>query len=165
MERLFQFSEFLGGLTKTLNTIPSLVLIVIGMVFCVFSSTLGLGEFHNPGPGLIPFWGGCLLIVFSLGVIIESRFRPEIGAKAHPLKGKRWRTILSVLVLFFAYVLLLDILGFVVNTFLIFMFLFKISKGVTWRMALTASLLTTTASYLVFSYFLKIPFPKGCFGF
>jgi putative tricarboxylic transport membrane protein len=149
---------------KPANIIPSLILIVTGVVFCVASSRIGLGEFHNPGPGLIPFLEGGFLILFSLGVIIEAHLKTEMGVKTRLLEAKRSRIVWLTMIFFFAYSFSLDILGFLLSTFLILIYLFKISKGGTWKSALILSLITTAASYWVFGYLLKIQLPKGFLG-
>ncbi len=149
---------------KPANTIPSLILIITGAVFCAAASRIGLGEFHNPGPGLIPFLEGCFLILVSVAVIIEAHLKTEMGVKTWSPELNRSKIVLLTMTFFFAYSFLLDILGFPVSTFLILIFLFKISKGGGWKAAVLLSVITATASYYVFGHFLKIQLPKGFLG-
>jgi hypothetical protein len=44
-------------------------------------------------------------------------------------------------------------------------FLFKISEGQRWKVALGASIITMAFTYCLFDYFLQISFPRGFFGF
>ena len=150
---------------KTIETFSSLFLILIGILFCLSSFNLGIGRINAPGPGLIPFGTGALLILFSLGTIIEAYFGRKVKTKASLFSGRRWKVVLSVLVSLFLYALVLDILGFIMTTFLIMAVLFKISEKQTWKIALGASALTTAFTYFLFDYLLNCSFPRGFLGF
>jgi len=149
---------------KARNIVSSLVLILLGAVFCVASTRLGLGNVTAPGPGFVPFLAGALLILFSLGTIFETR--PEAEAAPGPLfGGKRRKVVLSVLGSLFIYALILDLVGFILATFFILIFLFKVSEKQSWKVALGTSALTMVFTYFLFDYFLQITFPQGFLGF
>ena len=150
---------------KVIRFIPSLVIILISLIFCVSSYKLGMGRFNDPGPGLIPFLVGILLILFSSGVIVEAYLEPKMEDKPKLFVGKRWKVASLILFSLFAYVSLLDILGFSLTTFLLLLFLFKISEEQTWKVAFFASILTTGITYLLFDYTLSVTLPIGFFGF
>jgi len=150
---------------KKIDIFSSLFLILIGGVFCVSSLNLGIGEIHAPGPGLIPLGTGALLILFSIGTILEAHFGSKVENETQLFKGKRWSVVVWVLLCLFAYVLVLDILGFILATFLILTVLFKISEKQSWKIALLASAMTTGFSYFLFDYMLQCSFPRGFLGF
>jgi len=150
---------------KTIDSLSSLFLILIGVVFCLSSFSIGIGRINAPGPGLIPFGTGGLLILFSLGTIIETHFNTEVEGKTSLFSGRRWGIVLTVLLSLFIYALVLDILGFIVTTFLTMAVLFKISEKQSWKLALGASALTTAFTYFLFDYLLKCSFPRGFLGF
>jgi putative tricarboxylic transport membrane protein len=150
---------------KKIDIFSSLFLILLGGVFCVASLNLGIGKINAPGPGLIPLGTGALLILFSIGTILEAHFGSKVENETQLFKGKRWTLVVWVLLCLFAYVLVLDILGFILATFLILTVLFKISEKQSWKIALFASAMTTGFSYLLFDYMLQCSFPRGFFGF
>jgi putative tricarboxylic transport membrane protein len=150
---------------KTIDTFSSLFLILLGILFSVGSFRLGIGAVNAPGPGLIPLGTGALLILFSLATIVEARLGKRVEEKDPLFKGKRWGVALSVLIALFAYVLVLDILGFMITTFLTMTILFKISEKQKWKTALGVSGLTTASAYFLFDYLLKCSFPRGFLGF
>lgn len=150
------------GAMKKVDTIFSLILILVGVLFCATSSTLGIGKLNNPGPGFLPFVVGGILILLSLGVILEGRRIKHAESK---FKGRRSGVALSVLLSLFAYALVLDILGFVLGTFLILAFLFSISEKQSSKVVLGASVFTTAFAYLLFDYTLGITLPTGFLGF
>jgi putative tricarboxylic transport membrane protein len=150
---------------KAIETFSNLFLIIIGILFCVASLRMGIGKVNAPGPGLIPFGAGALLILFSLATIFEAHFGKKAKERDHLFRGKRWRTALLVLITLFAYALVLDVLGFILTSFLTLMVLFKISERQSWKTALGASVLTTGFSYFLFDSLLKCTFPRGFLGF
>jgi hypothetical protein len=155
-------------MNKKLDTLSSLVLILFGLVFCYASTRIGLGRIHAPGSGLIPLGTGALLILFAMGTIVEAHFgggTAEAETKEPLFSGKRWGVALSVLISLFVYALVLNVLGFILTTFLIFAFLFKVAENSNWKMALSTSALTTAFTYFLFDYLLQCNFPRGFLGF
>ena len=149
---------------RILAFIPSVILTLVGVVFCGYSFTLGLGTVHAPGPGFVPFLAGGLLIVLTIAALIETRPEMKVRKWSELFGGERWRAVVGILGSLFLYALVMDILGFLLSTFLILTFLFKISEGQRWKVALGASILTMVLTYFLFEYFLQINFPRGFLG-
>ena len=149
-----------------LKTIPSLILIVIGSIFCMGALHLGMGQINAPGPGFVPFIAGVVLILFSLSVILfETKGKTGQETKSKPPIKEQIKVILFILVPLFAYTLVMDLLGFIAATFVMLLYLFKAPKNQSWRFAFGASLLTLAFTYFFFDYFLKVNLPKGFLGF
>src|SRR5215470_13966728 len=93
--------------------------LAIAIFFSIEGLTqLKLGTLHQPGPGFFPFWAGVLLGILSLILLINSLKNRERLS----LSGlKSWKLLLVTGALL-AYLLLLEMLGFVTITFL-FLFL------------------------------------------
>ncbi len=152
---------------KTGDVLSSLLLIVVGILFCRSSLHIGIGSINAPGPGLIPFGTGGLLILFSLGTIAEALLTKRVEAEgSHPLfKGRRSGVILAVLASLFAYALVLDYLGFLPATFLVLALLFKVPAHQSWRGALGGAALTTACTYALFAWALQCSLPSGVLAF
>jgi hypothetical protein len=60
-----------------------------------------------------------------------------------------------------AFALLLEVLGFVLATFLLQLFLFKTGTSGKWIQAVSLASCVALGSWIVFSVWLKIPLPKG----
>jgi putative tricarboxylic transport membrane protein len=148
---------------KTGDLLPSLLLILFGALFCRSSLHIGIGSIGAPGPGLIPFGTGALLILFSLGTIVEMIVtkRAEAGGRTPLFSGRRWGVVLAVLASLFAYALVLNFLGFLATTFLVLTLLFKIPGQQSWKGALGAAALTTASTYALFVYALQCSLPSG----
>jgi putative tricarboxylic transport membrane protein len=114
---------------------------------------------------LIPFGTGALLILLSLATILEACSRTKLENQAPFFQGERMRVVVGVQICLFAYVLVLDMLGFILATFVMMTVLFRISEKQSWRIVLLASAITTGLSYFLFDYVLKCGFPRGVLGF
>lgn len=147
------------GMKKS-DVICSVFLVFIGLFFCVGALRIDLGTVTAPGSGFMPFGAAVLLILFSLATIGEAFFSPGAAQEGSGSPGRRWSTTV-VLVMLFAYALLLDVLGFLVATFLLLTALFKMSEGQTWKIAVVESVATTAFTYVLFDYVLRCSFPRG----
>jgi hypothetical protein len=89
----------------------------------VESLRLSLDDIHNPGPGFMPFALGISLLLLSLLVFLVPGEKPkEAGLNREALK--RNLLILAGLVI---YMLLFKPLGFYLTTFLLLVYLMKLS--------------------------------------
>jgi hypothetical protein len=79
--------------------------------------------------------------------------------------GVQWQKILLVFGLLLAYAIFLQILGFLVCTFLFMIFLFKAVEPTGWIFILATSSIIVSLSYLFFQFWLNVPLPEGLWGF
>jgi len=140
---------------------------LLGIGLCLGSLKLKIGGFHNPGAGFIPFLVGLILI--SLGVVLvisNSTMRGEPQDQKAPNIRKRnyFRPFMTV-ILFMIYILTSEVLGFLLATFFFLFSLFEITAPRKWLMSLLISFVATISGYLIFSFWLGCPLPKGLWGF
>jgi len=139
-------------------------------IFSVFTSyqshQLGLGTLHQPGPGFLFFWTGIVIALLSLAVVVRS-FRKRSPDEVKESIFARWKVTKIVLVLFslLLYGLLMERLGFLIVTLLLFLFLLGVIEKKRWPFAVLVSLIVTAASYLVFEMALQSQLPKGLMEF
>jgi putative tricarboxylic transport membrane protein len=146
---------------KKYSIIPALVWVGLSLFVMIFSYRMGLGGFHNPGPGLMPFLLGLFLFPISLYLLITSVLRKEEGVEA-PQEGggqTNYRQMGLILISLFVYAFLLEKLGFLITTFIFLVLLFR-SVGNRWITVLAASVSTVLAAYFVFTFF-GVRFPEG----
>ena len=145
----------------TLDRLVLILFIVLGGGIMAQSVNLSLGNFHNPGPGFMPFILGFFMILLSLLSYVESR--PEADRQ----KMNLWEEEKPILIIFgglVLYLFLMNVLGFYVPTFLLLMYLIracgrKRAGGVVW-----ISVVTVIIVYVVFYKLFIIPFPEGVWG-
>jgi len=144
----------------------SIFWLIVGIYVAISAYQLDLGEFSEPGPGLIFFGAAVILIIFSI-IDLSGIFTGQ-SPKDHQESiwaGTQWKRLLLVLGALLAYSFLFDILGFILCTFLLMVFLFRAVEPTKWWVAILSSLSTLLISYGVFNLWLKVPFPSGILGF
>ncbi len=54
------------------DRIASLFFLIVGAFFALYSCTIEIGEWHEPGPGFLPFWAGITLVLMSIGLLASN---------------------------------------------------------------------------------------------
>jgi len=136
---------------------------LLGVVIAVGGSRLQFGTWETPGPGFLPTLAGVALAGLAGTVLFTewraARARPKAPATVLD-RWAVWRLVGTVVALF-AYGLLLMPLGFVLTTLLVLGFLFRCIAGLGWVVSLGSTVAATVLSYVLFSVWLKVPFPPG----
>lgn len=142
----------------------NLIWLVFSLAVCLESWRLNVGDLHAPGPGFLPFITGLLLGLLALIAFFQAlREKPSQGKPSLSFGTYLMKVGLLAGVLI-AYVLLLNILGFIIGTFLLLLFLFRIMEPLKWRTVILASIITLVVVYLLFDFFLGTRLPKGILG-
>jgi putative tricarboxylic transport membrane protein len=148
------------------DRISSLILLVFSFLVCVESYRLpvGIGSWHDPGPGFFPFWAGVIMGVLSFLAYLKA-LRTK-GEDIGPwYSQEKWKKVLWILVILMAYAFVLERVGFVVSTFLLLFVLFRVVETQRWGLAIGGSLAVTILSYGIFDRWLRLQLPKGFWGF
>jgi putative tricarboxylic transport membrane protein len=130
------------------------------------SHKLGLGTLRQPGPGFLFFWTGIVIALLSLAVILISLKKESAGESGESVFARSNITkLLFVMGSLFLYALLIEWLGFLIVTLLLFLFLLRvIEKKKAW-FAVLVSLAVTGLSYLIFELGLQSQLPRGLLEF
>ncbi len=125
---------------------------------------LDVGTFHVPGPGFLPFYAALILGSLALVSLAQS-FKGE-DQPAWKFWGSINLTRLAVtLGGLFAYVFLLETLGFLLGTFLVLVLLFRILEPYPWIKVVLYALVTMAITHVFFVVILESRLPKGVLGF
>lgn len=142
-----------------------MIWVVIGIAVMAVSYRMSLGSLHTPGPGLMPFLLGSLLLAVSLpilaGSLVHFRKAAPLPGEKEIWKGVEFKNVLIILVSLVAYALLLEGLGFLLTTFIFLFILFATFDSRKWLLALGASLLTVLFTYILFVVALRVELPPG----
>jgi putative tricarboxylic transport membrane protein len=148
------------------DRISGIFWLVFAVLVSIESRRMGMGTLHRPGPGFLFFWAGILLAIMALIILIQAWIaKKEAGAGGFIFGGQNISKIVLVLISVFLYVLLMERLGFIVVTFLLFLFLLGIVEKRGWAASILTSLAVTVAAYLIFETALQSQLPKGLLGF
>jgi len=148
------------------NRISAVFFIGVGMFFSLYGRTVEIGNWSEPGPGFMPFWSGIVLAVMSLFLLIGSFKKREwqVMPPFFPLADS-WKRVVLAFVAMVAYLLLLNMLGFTLVTFLFIAFLLKVIFPQSWKRTLIGAVATAVLARLIFISLLETQLPLGFLGF
>jgi putative tricarboxylic transport membrane protein len=122
------------------------------------SAKLPLGTVRNPGQGFFPWWTSVVIVLLALSLLIQAlTSRRSINPEA-PGRIAKVTALLLVLAM---YTFLLDLLGYLICTFLLVLFMLRATNPQRWPVALIMALITAFGSYGVFAIWLSVPLPRG----
>jgi putative tricarboxylic transport membrane protein len=145
----------------------SLGWLIFGILICFGSIRLSLGDFHNPGPGFLPFITGAILTCLSFVVFVQSgrSGKAKTGQKPFIIDRQRaWKATITLIALL-AYAIGMDYLGFLVSTTIFLAFVLWIVEPQRWYIVIFGSILASAVSFTIFEILLKSPLPRGIFEF
>ena len=123
---------------------------------------MGLGSLHSPGPGFMVFVAALFLGVLALHTLFKSLARRHESTGGAPARKHRGREV-WVFLLLSGYVVLLNVVGYllvtVVTLFLLFVVLQDGQKR--WLSAAIMAAVTSAVTHLVFSVWFKLHLPNG----
>jgi len=140
--------------------------LIVSIFIIVQSYGLGLGALNHPGPGFLFFFTGIFLGILSLSLVGEAwRKRRAEGISQRIFEKVNIRKILFVMIGVFLYALLLEKVGFIVMTIALLVFIFGFIEKRGWLYTALASVMITSAAYLLFQAWLKTQLPRGILEF
>jgi putative tricarboxylic transport membrane protein len=143
------------------DRVSGLFWLAVALFAAVQGFSLGLGGLHRPGPGFFPFWGGVVLGLLAILLVVRSPARDAPGAaRLGPDTLKPVVAGGAVL----GYLLLLEVLGFVPVTFLFLLLLFRLERR-SWAFSAASAVAGALGSYALFQLWLKTQLPTGPLGF
>ena len=153
------------GFLKKVNSevVFELALLILGLIIMGVSLQYGFGSLKKPGSGLYPFLiGSGIAVSFFLLLVIQLRKRAAIA----PLSWDRQKakTFIFMAATFSLWLLLMNLLGYVLVSILVTYLFCKIMKLEGWVKPLAISGATALFIYLLFDYWLYIDLPRGLLG-
>jgi putative tricarboxylic transport membrane protein len=124
--------------------------------------SLKLGSLQRPGPGFFPFWGGVVLGLLSIVLVVRALTEPGTAERVR-LRLESSKPVVAVGAVL-GYLLLLETLGFVAVTFLLLLLLFRLERR-AWAFSIASAVGGALASYALFQLWLQTQLPVGPFGF
>jgi putative tricarboxylic transport membrane protein len=152
---------------RMLDLRSSLFWLLLSIAVITESLRMGLGTVQNPGMGFMSFWAGGLLAILSLGLFLSIILKKRKDKNEAALAGAWRKKVLFVLSALVVYAVIMPVAGYLISTFLLMTFLYWFADptGMRWFFwCLVLSLVTTGASYYIFSVVLNCQFPPGMLG-
>ena len=120
----------------------------------------GLGTPSYPGPGFFPFLVGLILLGLSIGILVltlKEKYR-GVDFSEWPFFGKKVFFTLAILL---AYSFSLESLGYLIGSFLLMVYLFKVPGAQKWWFSTLVTVVVIALTYYFFGVLLQAQFPKG----
>ena len=148
------------------NRISAVFFLGVGIFFSLYARSVEIGTWNEPGPGFLPFWGGIVLTVMSVALLLKA-FWGKLPAITHSFfpRSDSWKRVVATFAALIAYNFLLTPLGFTLVTFLFVGFLVRFIFPQTWTRTLVVAVVSALTARLLFINFLETQLPKGFLGF
>lgn len=153
-----------GDAMRRHDLLSSIIFFCIGLFIAFYSPQFGIGSLSTPGTGFMPFLTGLIICGFATTIFLQALLGKSGGVEKIWAGIKLKKLVLSVLILI-AYAFLLEPLGFIIDSFLLIIFLTRYMGSQTWKRSLLCGVLSSILSYLLFETWLKAQLPRGIFGF
>jgi putative tricarboxylic transport membrane protein len=122
------------------------------------SAKLPFGTVHSPGQGFFPWWISTVIFLLALFLLFQSL---TSGSSVAREGSGRIAKVTALLIILAAYTFLLESLGYPLCTFLLVLFMLRVTDPQQWTVALGIAALTAVGSYVVFAIWLSVPLPRG----
>jgi len=141
----------------------AVVLLIFGLLALEEARKLRFGSIAKPGPGFFPV---ILAVAFSLVclALLVSAIRTRAADDTTAGPRLAWPQIIGTMAALLVYAMVLEPAGFVLATFALLLFFFKVLERQRWLSALAGSFVTAFVTYLVFKVWLNVQLPAGPWG-
>jgi putative tricarboxylic transport membrane protein len=134
------------------------VTLAFGAAALYASSKLPFGTVRSPGQGFFPWWTSAMLLMLALILLAQA-----LTSRPSPVIEERGRIakVAALLIVLGTYIFLLDPLGYPLCTFLLVLFMLRVTDPQRWTVALSIAAVSAFGSYIVFAIWLSVPLPRG----
>jgi putative tricarboxylic transport membrane protein len=153
-----------GKSTPEAHPATSVALVAAGAAIAIGALRYDFGSFDTPGAGFLPFFAGLAIAGFSAITFIQT-LRSGWLSLREMWEGSRWQRAAIATACLLLYSAFLKDLGFLIATFLLMTYLFRMLEASSWKATVFAALLTTLGFYLVFQTWLEAQLPRGWLSF
>jgi putative tricarboxylic transport membrane protein len=138
--------------------------LVFSLYIAIESHRLGLSTGNRPGPGFFPF-GAATAIGVIAGFRLVKNFRRDSTVKISESIGSgEVRLVLAVIAGMALYAYSLDVLGYILCTFLLVAFYLRVVADRSWRVTVSFAAAVALGSHLFFAELLNAGLPRGMLG-
>jgi putative tricarboxylic transport membrane protein len=139
------------------DAVASIVFISLGTGMIVEAFRLRLGTTTAPQPGFFPFLSGVFLTGLA-GVLLYQALR---GLSTGTKPFKFWGPPAIVVGALCVYVAIFNTVGYVIATIPLGMVILYVLDTRKWRILISASLVVSLATYILFVKILEVPLHNG----
>ena len=138
--------------------------LVIAAAYLGLSVQLPFGQLDRPGAAVFPVVVGCIFAVASLATVWEGWRMERSDPIDLPAGADRWR-LFGLIGLLFGFFLVLPWLGQIVSGAIFSLLLMRLLSNLGWVPIAIYAVILSVAVDVVFANLLRVPLPRGIFGF
>lgn len=146
------------------DRVGGLLLLIFGIWFAVVARQYPYWGPNGPGSGFLPFWLGLTMAVLAACLLVRATRAADPGPAWLPA-GRVLARLVVVVGATAALIVLMNVVGMALGTALFLVGLLRFLEGHGWLVTLGVAAGTAGANWLVFTYWLRVPFPAGVLGF
>ncbi len=146
------------------DLLSSTIWFFTGLFITLYAPQFDLGTASMPGSGFMPFLAGIFICIFSALTFLQAYCKKE-GETEKLWKNIQFRKLIFILSGLLIYTFFLDIVGFLICTFLLILFFVHFVGSENWLRSIVGAVMTSILSYLLFDTWLQANLPKGILGF
>lgn len=145
----------------TTDRVSAIALIIFALLVIWESRQLPLGTLRQPGPAFVPILLALLLLMFAVFLVLTSNRAPSLSS----ITWTEWRHALAILAASLFSVFAIERIGYRLTVLLVLGFLVKLLEQRSWIVSLSFAFTLSFGSFFLFYTVLRVPLPKGPFGF
>jgi len=138
--------------------------LLLSAAYLLLSRDYPFGSMDQPGARVWPTVVGLMMIVASLFVLWEAWWMQPTDQFELPA-GAGAKRVALMIVLLVGYFAALEYVGQLISSAIFCVLFMRLASPLSWPRLIVASLALAGGLYLVFVVLLKIPLPKGIFGY
>jgi putative tricarboxylic transport membrane protein len=140
------------------DVIVAIVALAFSVTALYESAKLPFGTIHSPGQGFSPLSISAIILLLALLLLVQA-----LTSRSRTVRegSGRIAKVAALLVILGAYTFLLEPLGYPLCTFLLVLFMLRVTDPQRWTVALGIAAITAVGSYVVFAIWLSVPLPRG----
>jgi putative tricarboxylic transport membrane protein len=145
----------------TIDRVSGAFLVLVGLFVAWERRVLPLGSTHHPGPGYVPLLLAILLIILGAILIVQGK-----GAQA--LRSVTWSEApraVAILGCCLFISLFMEAIGYRLTMLVVLGFLFGVMERLKIWLALILTLGFSFGTFWLFDTLLRVPLPRGGWGF
>lgn len=153
------------------DRVVALLLLAFAVYIVVVAQRLTYMQGRVPGPGFAPLWIGAGMGVAALAILagtwmprFRDRTRPALQPEEEAPPAVRPSRLLAIGALTVTAVALIDRVGMLTALGLMLLAFLRILRG-SWQAAVATAVGLPLLFYLLFALWLKVPLPRGPWGF
>jgi putative tricarboxylic transport membrane protein len=146
------------------DKIVSLFWLLLSCGICILSMRIPIGTWDDPGPGLLPLASGITLGLLSV-LAYALPGNSKSGRHQEVIHLTQWKKLFFVIGCLLFYSFFLEVLGFLLTTFLFLLAVSRIVETRPWITCILGSAFISFCCYVLFDVWLKTQLPLGILGF